>query len=101
MAKMLRIGCVAVLCAAAPYGQGALHGQQAAYDLLIRNGRVIDGTGNPWFAADVAIRGDRIVAVGRLANATATREIDARGLIVTPGFIDLHTHSDQRLLADG
>jgi N-acyl-D-amino-acid deacylase len=75
--------------------------QQPSYDLLIRGGHVIDGTGNPWFEADVAIRGDRIVAVTRLPNASAKRVIDARGLVVAPGFIDLHTHSDLPLLNDG
>jgi N-acyl-D-amino-acid deacylase len=75
--------------------------QQPAYDLLIRGGRVVDGTGNPSFTADVAIRGDRIASVGRLADARAVREIDAGGLVVAPGFIDLHTHSDQPLLNDG
>jgi N-acyl-D-amino-acid deacylase len=75
--------------------------QQPAYDLLIRGGQIVDGTGNPSFSADVAIRGDRIAAVGRLTDARATREIDARGLVVAPGFIDLHTHSDQPLLNDG
>src|SRR4030095_3232734 len=64
-------------------------------------GHIIDGTGNPWFAGDVGIRGDRIAAVGRLTGATAKREIDGRGLVVAPGFIDMHTHSDQPLLNDG
>jgi imidazolonepropionase-like amidohydrolase len=73
-----------------------LHAQQPSYDLLIRGGHVIDGTGNPWFDADVAVRGDRIVGVGRFVNATAKRVIDAHGLVVAPGFIDLHTHSDLR-----
>lgn len=71
------------------------------YDILITGGRIVDGTGNPWFAGDVAIREDRIVAVGHLGDADATRVIDASGLVVAPGFIDLHTHSDGRLLNDG
>lgn len=71
------------------------------YDLVIRNGRVVDGTGNPWFVGDVAIRGDRIVAVGRIPDAPARREIDAKGLVVAPGFIDMHAHSDFLLLEDG
>ena len=66
----------------------------APYDLVIRNGRVLDGTGNPWFPADVAVRDGRIVAVGRLADARATRVIDAAGRYVAPGFIDIHSHAD-------
>jgi N-acyl-D-amino-acid deacylase len=64
------------------------------YDLLIRNGRVMDGTGNPWFPADVAVQNGRIVAIGPLPNAQATRVIDATGKFVTPGFIDIHSHAD-------
>ncbi|MBI3492818.1 MAG: D-aminoacylase [Acidobacteria bacterium] len=78
-----------------------LAAQPASYDVLIRSGHIVDGTGNPWFAGDVAIRNGRIAAVGRLPNATAGRTIEAPGLIVAPGFIDLHTHSDMPLLADG
>ena len=70
-----------------------LSSQPAAYDLLIRNGRVLDGTGNPWQAVDLAVSGDRIVAMGRLDGATAARTIDATGLTVTPGFIDVHSHA--------
>ena len=79
----------------------SLSAQQPAYDLLIRHGRIVDGTGNPSFSADVGIRGDRIVAIGRLADAKAAREIDASHLVVAPGFIDLHTHSDLPLIEDG
>jgi N-acyl-D-aspartate/D-glutamate deacylase len=63
------------------------------YDVVIRGGRVLDGTGNPWYYADVAIAGDRVAAVGSLAGATARRIIDARGLYVAPGFIDVHSHA--------
>ncbi len=70
-------------------------------DLLIRNGRIVDGTGNPWFHGDVAVRGDRIVGVGRILKAAAKREIDAKGLVVAPGFIDMHSHSDFVLFEDG
>ena len=69
-------------------------------DLLIRGGHVIDGAGNPWYAADVGIAGDRIAAVGRLPGETAARVIDAEGLFVCPGFVDMHTHSDLQLLAN-
>ena len=65
---------------------------QATADLLIRNGRVLDGSGNSWYYADVAIRNGIIVRIGRLDSFTATRTIDAKGLLVTPGFIDVHTH---------
>ena len=75
--------------------------EEPAYDLLIAGGHVIDGTGSPWFAGSVAIKDGRIADVGRLVNVTARRTIDATGLVVCPGFIDLHSHSDFTLLADG
>lgn len=70
------------------------------FDLIIRNGRVVDGTGLPWFRADVGIRGDRIAAVGRLGTATAKLTLDAAGKVVCPGFVDAHVHGDLALLAD-
>ncbi len=75
----------------------ALRSQTPTYDVLIRNGRVLDGTGTPAAAVDLAVVGGRIVSVGRIGQATARRTIDARGLTVTPGFIDVHSHSSQGL----
>ena len=75
--------------------------KNAPYDLLIEGGRVVDGTGAPWLEADVAVRGDRIAAVGKLRGAAAKRRIDARGLVVAPGFIDLLGQSEYNVLVDG
>ena len=74
----------------------AIAGAQPAqrFDVLIKNGRVMDGTGNPWFPADIAIQNVRIAAIGQLANAQAARVIDAAGKYVAPGFIDIHSHAD-------
>ncbi|MDB4900010.1 MAG: dihydroorotase [Gemmatimonadetes bacterium] len=69
------------------------------YDVVIRHARIVDGTGNPWFYGDVAIAGDRIARVGSVAaDAPARRIIEARGLVVTPGFIDMLGHSEFALL---
>lgn len=70
------------------------------YDLLVRGGKVIDGTGGPWQRADVAIRGDRIVGVGRFRPSEAGRVVDVDGLWLVPGLIDAHVHSDILLLTD-
>jgi N-acyl-D-amino-acid deacylase len=61
-------------------------------DILIRNGKIIDGTGNSWYYGDVAVKNGKILAVGRQLNFTGAKTIDATGLIVSPGFIDVHTH---------
>src|SRR6266700_1741063 len=72
----------------------------SAYDVIIRNGRVIDGSGRPGLLADVAIKGDRIVRIGNLRGAKAKREIDARGQVVCPGFIDMLGQSETYVLID-
>ena len=70
------------------------------FDVVIANGRVVDGTGSSWYAADVGIRGGRIAAIGRLDGATAHRRVDARGLVVAPGFIDMLGQSELSILVD-
>lgn len=82
--------CVLVL---GTLGARAVRQPGTAFDLLILNGRVLDGSGNPWLREDLGIRGDRIVARGRLAGAQALRTIDATDLVVAPGFIDVHSHA--------
>lgn len=71
------------------------------FDVIIRSGRLVDGTGDPWYVGDLGIRQGKIAALGRLSGRTASREIDASGLTVAPGFIDIHNHSDDTILADG
>src|SRR5438093_11131836 len=70
-----------------------------AYDLLMKNGRIIDGSGMPAFRGDVAVRGGNIVELGKLSGA-ATRVIDAAGLVVSPGFVDNHCHYDAQVTWD-
>ena len=74
--------------------------EQAQYDIVILNGHVIDGTGNPWYAADIAINGDHIATIGDLHDAHARRVIEAKGRIVAPGFIDMLGQSEFSLLLD-
>jgi N-acyl-D-amino-acid deacylase len=77
----------------------ALAAQEDVYDVLIRNGRIIDGTGSPWYAGDVGIRGGRIAAIGTLGGA-ARRTVDAAGMVVAPGFIDMLGQSEMSILVD-
>lgn len=71
------------------------------FDLILEGGRVVDGTGNPSFVADVGVRDGRIAALGRLRGRAARRRIDVRGKVVAPGFVDIHNHSDFTILVDG
>ena len=73
--------------------------QNTRFDLLITGAKVIDGTGAAWFYADIGIRGDTITAIGVMPAATATQKIDAKGLVVSPGFIDTHSHGDRGIFA--
>jgi dihydroorotase/N-acyl-D-amino-acid deacylase len=70
------------------------------YDIVIRGGRIIDGTGSPWYSGDVALRGGRVAAIGRLEDAPARRTIDARGMVVAPGFIDMLGQSELTILVN-
>src|SRR4051812_20070152 len=62
------------------------------FDVLIKGGKIVDGSGNSWFYGDVGIKQGKVAAIGNLTKATATKTLDAQGLIVAPGFIDVHTH---------
>src|SRR5262245_37707871 len=81
---ILAVMCGTVLVATA---------QAPPLDLLLRNGRIIDGTGNPWFRADIALRGDTIALNAPAITEPATRTVDLKGQVVTPGFIDIHSHA--------
>jgi len=94
MPRLRILGLVLVGCLVA---DGA---RAADYDLIVAGGRVVDGTGAPWFRADVGVRGDRIVAVGNLEKASAKRRVDAGGKYVAPGFIDMLGQSELNLLVD-
>lgn len=87
--------CLLLLCSPA-----ALAAQDEVYDLVIRHGRIIDGTGSPWYAGDVAIRSGRIAAIGMLEGAVARQTVDAAGLVVAPGFIDMLGQSELTILVN-
>ena len=86
--------------AAAPAVTAALPAPAAPFDVIIANGRIVDGTGSPWYSGDVGIRDGRIAAIGNLAHARAKRRIDAAGNVVAPGFIDMLGQSEFTILVD-
>jgi N-acyl-D-amino-acid deacylase len=88
------------LCGLAMLLAAGLAAQEAPYDLVIRNGRIVDGTGSPWYAGDVAIRDGRIAAIGHLGSTPAKRTIDAAGKVVAPGFIDMLGQSELTILVE-
>ena len=101
---MRRVRPIVVAAAAAAIFAGVVGALQRAsngFDVLIKNGRIVDGTGAPWFRGDVGITGDRIVAVGSLSDRPAAATVDATDLVVAPGFIDLLGQSEFHVLVDG
>jgi N-acyl-D-amino-acid deacylase len=93
------------LSAAARYSgvrraNGSATNKNATFDVIIRNGHIVDGAGGPWYSADIGIRGDRIAAIGKLSEAQAAKVIDASGRVVSPGFIDMLGQSEFSLLVD-
>jgi N-acyl-D-amino-acid deacylase len=97
----MKLVCRACLCLIAAAAGVATSGAAGAeYDLIVANGHIIDGTGSPWYAGDVAVKDGRIAAIGNLSSAARKRTIDARGLIVAPGFIDMLGQSEITVLVD-
>src|SRR5690348_2960391 len=97
MLKPLRLALFALLLALTPlYAQSA----SAPYDLIIRNGHIIDGTGSPWYSGDIGVRNGRIAAIGFLGATQAKRTIDAHGMVVAPGFIDMLGQSELTILVN-
>jgi dihydroorotase/N-acyl-D-amino-acid deacylase len=94
------LGEIAAAAYDAPLAPETKQAVDTGYDVVITNGSIIDGSGNPWVSGDIAIRGDRIVAIGKLDGSRAKRVIDAKGLVVSPGFIDMLGQSEISLLID-
>jgi dihydroorotase/N-acyl-D-amino-acid deacylase len=99
LAKISVISAALFILSLAPVAIAQEH-QSNTYDVIIKNGKIIDGSGNPWVSGDVAIRGDRIAKIGKLNGRNAGRIIDAHNLVVAPGFIDMLGQSEMALLID-
>jgi N-acyl-D-amino-acid deacylase len=96
MRRLRALAFLAPFLLAAP----ALRAADAPFDLILEHGHVVDGTGSPWYAADVGIRDGRIAAIGNLASAAAARRIDVAGKVVAPGFIDMLGQSELTILVE-
>lgn len=97
---LIRVSLILTAMLLLSFVQNSATATAPQYDLLIKNGIVIDGSGSPRYRADIAIKGERIVHIGKLRNASAAREIDATGMVVAPGFIDMLGQSETYLLID-
>ena len=80
--------CVSLLAFVLPAFAQQKH-EAPRYDIVIQGGRIVDGTGNPWYMGDIGIANDRIVAIGKIPAGTSRRVIEAKGMVVSPGFIDM------------
>mgnify|MGYP003693851249 CR=1 FL=1 len=92
--------CLIAVCCINRVYPHSMNAAAPEYDIIIRHGQVVDGSGRAGFTADIAIKNDRIARIGNLRNAKATREIDARGQVIAPGFIDMLGQSEQYVLID-
>src|SRR5271168_3479682 len=87
-------------CLLSLYSLSSLFAQTNTFDVVITGGRIIDGSGNPWYYGDLGIRGDTIAAIGKLDTAASARRLDVHGLVIAPGFIDIHTHARRGIFQD-
>jgi N-acyl-D-amino-acid deacylase len=98
--ELVLVALIAVLAVSSRQSAGAQNNGAATFDIIIRHGHIIDGTGSPWYAGDIGIRNGHIAAIGNLSNAHANQEIDANGRVVAPGFIDMLGQSEVTILVD-